>query len=209
MAEDSTRPTRRGRTTEAALQAAARRVIAKKGFLNTTIADIAVEAGKSPASFYNYYDSKEDLLAFWAKDFRNEAAARSRASYDAEAGRREVIVRNVRAHWNTYKERLAEMVGIQQFAMVNDEFADLWQSVCADAIRMIAKSIEKARADGAPEGRNAWLIASAIVSMLNQFCYVWLAQGGEAIEIEFDEEEAIQVLADIWHNAVYCPVADA
>jgi AcrR family transcriptional regulator len=53
-------PTRRGRRTQAAIDAAARTVIARKGILATTIADIAAEAGRSAASFYNYYDSKEE-----------------------------------------------------------------------------------------------------------------------------------------------------
>ena len=52
-------PTLRGRQTQAAIDAAARVVIARKGILATTISDIAAEAGKSTASFYNYYDSKE------------------------------------------------------------------------------------------------------------------------------------------------------
>ena len=54
-------PTLRGRQTQAAIDAAARVVIARKGFLATTISDIAAEAGKSTASFYNYYDSKESM----------------------------------------------------------------------------------------------------------------------------------------------------
>ena len=54
-------PTLRGRQTQAAIDAAARVVFARKGFLATTISDIAAEAGKSTTSFYNYYDSKESM----------------------------------------------------------------------------------------------------------------------------------------------------
>jgi AcrR family transcriptional regulator len=46
-------PTHRGRRTQAAIDNAARAVIARKGILATTIADIAAEAGRSAASFYN------------------------------------------------------------------------------------------------------------------------------------------------------------
>jgi len=55
-------PTGRGRQTHAAIDAAARAVVARKGFLATTIVDIAAEAGKSAASFYNDYDSKESMV---------------------------------------------------------------------------------------------------------------------------------------------------
>jgi Bacterial regulatory proteins, tetR family len=44
-------PTQRRDRTQAAIDAAARTVIARKGILATTIADIAAEAGRSPASF--------------------------------------------------------------------------------------------------------------------------------------------------------------
>ena len=58
-------PTVRGRQTQAAIDSAARAVIARKGILATTISDIAAEAGRSTASFYNYYDSKEAMVHDW------------------------------------------------------------------------------------------------------------------------------------------------
>ena len=65
-------PTDRGRRTPAAIDAAARTVIARKGVLAATIADIAAEAGRSTASFYNYYDSKEAMVREWALRFRDK-----------------------------------------------------------------------------------------------------------------------------------------
>jgi AcrR family transcriptional regulator len=44
-------PTRRGRRTQAAIDAAARTVIARKGILATTIAGIAAEAGRYRAIY--------------------------------------------------------------------------------------------------------------------------------------------------------------
>ena len=70
-------PTQRGRRTQAAIDAAARRVIARKGIFATTIADIAADAGRSAASFYNYYDSKEAMVRQWALRFRDEANHRA------------------------------------------------------------------------------------------------------------------------------------
>ena len=64
-------PTHRGRRTQAAIDMAARTVIARKGILATTIADITAEAGRSAASFYNYYDSKEAMVRQWALRFRD------------------------------------------------------------------------------------------------------------------------------------------
>ena len=68
---------------------------------------------------------------------------------------------------------------------------------------MIGDNIRRAQRDGYCPGADPLLLASAIVAMLNQFAYVWLAQGGEAIEMDFDDERAIETLADIWYRAVY------
>ena len=168
-----------------------------------TIADITSEAKRSTASFYNYFDSKEDLLEGWAEDFRREARDRATASYRSGISHRDLIVASVRAHWETYKQHLAEMVGVSQFAMVNEEFAERWRGLRAEAIESIAVGVERAQAEGYCQGANARLVASAIVAMLNQFSYTWLAEGGEGIDIDFDEEQAIKTLADIWYYAIY------
>ncbi len=47
----------RGRRTQAAIDQAARTAFARKGIPATTVAGIAAEAGRSAASFDNYYDS--------------------------------------------------------------------------------------------------------------------------------------------------------
>ena len=50
-------------------------VFARDGYLNAKISDIAAEAGRSPASFYNYYDTKADLLIALAEEFHAEATS--------------------------------------------------------------------------------------------------------------------------------------
>ena len=55
-------PTLRGRQTQAAIDAAARAVIARKGILATTISDIAAEAGIADGTVYLYFKSKDEIL---------------------------------------------------------------------------------------------------------------------------------------------------
>ena len=116
-------PTHRGRRTQAAIDAAARTVIARKGILATTIADIAAEAGRSAASFYNYYDSKEAMVRQWALRFRDEANERALSVTQHGLSNRERAHQAAAAHWHTYRNRLAEMISVSQLAMVNDDFA--------------------------------------------------------------------------------------
>lgn len=197
----ATRPTRRGRATLEAIDAAARKVIAEKGFLKMTVSDIVKEAGKSPASFYNYYDSKEALLEHWAREFQIEARARLEAA-ERGAGKdpRERVGIAARAHWETYRAHLAEMVGVFQLAMINDDFARVWDELCAEAEGGITHAVEVAQGRGYCPGVDPQLTARAIVSMLNMFCYENLANGRAA---DVDDEACIATLADAWFHAIY------
>ena len=68
-------PTNRGRQTRAAIDTAARTVIARKGILATTIADIATEAGRSTSSFYTVATPKMLSSASWRCGSATRAAS--------------------------------------------------------------------------------------------------------------------------------------
>ena len=62
----------KGRQTRDAIEQAARKLFAERGFHGTTLADITSAAGKSPAVFYRYFADKEDLLAALAASFLHD-----------------------------------------------------------------------------------------------------------------------------------------
>ena len=191
-------PTHRGRRTQAAIDMAARTVIARKGILATTIADIAAEAGRSPASFYNYYDSKEAMVRQWALRFRDEANQRALTVTRHGLSHRERAYEAAAAHWHTYRNRLAEMISVSQLAMVNDDFAQYWAEMCAIPISFITETVRRAQAEGYCPGDDPQLIAEAIVAMFNQFCYIQLSGSRPA-----DDEACIKTLANIYYRAIY------
>ena len=141
-------PTLRGRQTQAAIDAAARSVIARKGILATTISDIAAEAGKSTASFYNYYDSKEAMVREWALRFRDEARERSRAAAEPGLSNWERSYKAVAAHWHTYRHQLAEIISVSQLAMVNEDFAEYWNDICSLPTALITHMVKHAQQQG-------------------------------------------------------------
>lgn len=196
------RPTVRGRDTQARLEQAAREVIARKGFFKTTITDITSAAKRSPASFYHYFESKEDLLASLAEDFRSSAKSRAVQALHPGQDLREIIEESVRAHWETYRDHLGVMVGVFQLAMINDEFAQRWRDMCADAIDWVAQTVRMAQRKGYGTDADPELVGSAIVAMLNHFTYVWLVAGGDVAGRELDDEAAIKTLTDTWYRSV-------
>ena len=195
-------PTLRGRQTRAAIDASARAVIARKGILATTISDIAAEAGKSTASFYNYYDSKEAMVREWAVRFRDEARERSRAAAEPGMTNWERSYEAAAAHWNTYRNRLAEIISVSQLAMINDDFAEYWADICSLPIGLITQMVKQAQRHGfCARGDDPHLVAVAMVSMLNQFCYTQRA--GEAAADAVADDACITALANIFYRTIY------
>jgi AcrR family transcriptional regulator len=193
-------PTLRGRKTQAAIDAAARAVIARKGILATTISDIAAEAGRSTASFYNYYDSKEAMVREWALRFRDEARGRARAAAEPELTNRERAHRAAAAHWNTYRHRLAEIISVSQLAMVSDDFAQYWAEICELPISLVTAMVKQAQQQGFCVDDDPHLVATALVSMLNQFCYVQLSGDGAR---KADDDACIATLANVFYRTIY------
>jgi AcrR family transcriptional regulator len=193
-------PTLRGRQTQAAIDAAARAVIARKGILATTISDIAAEAGRSTASFYNYYDSKEAMVREWALRFRDEARDRAQAATEPELTNRERAYRAAAAHWNTYRHRLAEIISVSQLAMVSDDFAQYWADICELPISLVTAMVKQAQQQGFCVDDDPHLVAVALVSMLNQFCYVQLSGDGAR---KADDDACITTLANVFYRTIY------
>ena len=203
-----TQPTQRGRMTQAAMDAAARNVIARKGVLATTVADIASEAGKSTASFYNYYDSKEAMVREWALRFRDEANKRAEAVTRHGLSDRERVNEAAAAHWYTYRDRLAEMISVSQLAMVNADFAEYWSELCSIPINFITDMVVRAQSDGYCPDDDPRMVAVAIVAMLNQFCYLQLAEGSAQSPKDIDERACITTLSNIFYRAIFSKETD-
>lgn len=193
----------KGVRTAASFQEAARRRFAADGYLATKVEDIAREADKSPASFYNYFDSKADVLAAIARDVHEDNRRLISVPYREGQSDRDAVTEAITIFWTNYRDRLGALSGVFQASMIDPEFLEQWRAIRADAIAFIARGVRKAQAQGYCPGVEPELTASALSSMIEHFCYVWLAQGGDAIGVEFDEAGAIASLVNIWYHAIY------
>ncbi len=194
-------PTVRGRQTQAAIDAAARAVIARKGFLATTVSDIAAEAGRSAASFYNYYDSKESMVREWVQRFLADAKASVRAADKPDLTNRERAHLAAATYWYTYRQKLPEIISVSQLAMVNEDFATYWTDLSALPTALIADMVRRAQQDGYCAGDDPKLTALALVSMLSQFCYYQFSGDGRADAV--DDEACITTLANVFYRTIY------
>ncbi|MFR9750128.1 TetR/AcrR family transcriptional regulator [Nocardia sp. 004] len=191
----------KGQRTEAALLNAAREVFTDKGYFNTKISDITGVAGRSTASFYNYYENKEQLLEALLGAFSTEVLEQSLAAKTGDP--LDGIRGAVRAYWTSYKKYLPEMIGVFQMAMLDEGFARRWRANRAAGIRAVLTGLHSAERINPPIGLELDVLASTLVSMLEGFCWTWLAMGGDPDVDPPDDETAIETLATVWYRAVY------
>src|ERR1700739_4291870 len=173
------KPTPKGRRADGAFKEAARLVFARDGYLNAKISEIAAEAGRSAASFYNYYDTKADLLIALAEEFHAEATSLAMLPFRAGLARPEALREAVAGFWRTYAKRRGELIGIFEAAVFEGRFRDRWLELRVEAISRIAGEVRAAQAQGYCPGVDPVMTASALSAMLEHFCYIWLGQGRE------------------------------
>ena len=141
-------PTARGRQTQAAIDAAARAVVARKGHPgddgrghrrgSRAVDGVVLQllriqrsdgAGNGPCAFRMKPDS---------------APHGHRARTDRPGARHQAVA----AHWNTYRNRRAEMISVSQLATVNADFARYWAELCAVPLSFITGMVMRAQAQG-------------------------------------------------------------
>lgn len=178
-------------------------MFARDGYINARLVDIADEAGKSMASFYNYYESKEAILVDIASDFDTELQALVAEPFRRGLPEQDALREAITGFWRHYQRRLPEVVGIFHASMVDPDFAERWRDIRSNGIRTIAHGIRRAQAAGFAVGLDPLVAASALSSMIEHFCYVWLAQGGDAVDADVGEDIAVDTLWSLWSHAIY------
>ena len=194
-----TQPTQRGRMTQAAIDAAARAVIARKGILATTVSDIATEGRQVDRVLLQLLRLQGVDGPRMGAALPDEANERAKAVTRHGISDRERVHEAAAAHWYTYRHRLAEMISVSQLAMVNADFAQYWSELCSIPISFITDMVRRAQADGHCVDDDPHLLAQAIVAMLNQFCYLQLAEDSA----EPDDDACIATLSNIFYRAIF------
>src|SRR5207248_3484924 len=161
--------------TEAALKAAARRVFARKGYLNTKITDITAEAGRAAGSFYNHFASKEELLESLLADLGASGDEAALADGHLSDFSDPAAVRyHVETYWAFYKEHAPTMQALRQAAMVNDAFARTMASFGAAQASDLTGHLELVTAAGLRLPARVELSIAMMFQLIDNFAQMWL-----------------------------------
>jgi AcrR family transcriptional regulator len=195
--------TAKGRQTRAAIEQAARKLFAERGFHGTTLADITSAAGKSAAVFYRYFADKEDLLAALAESFLRDIVTPSGLSVDLPNSPDDdaFFTAVVTGYWNMFKQNIGIMIAVAQLAATQPRFAAVQNEFRRFGMDIVAASVLRAQEHGYSTDLNPEHIAAAIALLFENFTTVFV--GPSVLGVEISDEDAIATLSTVWKKTLY------
>lgn len=188
----------KGQRTRARLLQAARKVFERSGsYADTTVQDLVKAAGVSHGTFYTYFANKEALFGQLAAQVVDEMYVEATSTY-----RGTDPVERIRASNHqfvaSYRKHAAMMTIIEQAASLHAQFRALRRELRDRFVRRIAVNIERMIVRGvADPDLDPVLTAHLLVSMTDNFSYVWFVLGEDVAE-----HEAMAALDRVWMNAL-------
>jgi AcrR family transcriptional regulator len=199
--------TAKGHQTRAAIEQAARKLFAERGFHGATLADITSAAGKSAAVFYRYFADKEDLLAALAESFLHDVVTPSGLSLhlpDSPADDDAFFTSVVTGYWNMFKQNIGIMIAVAQLAATQQRFATVQNEFRRFGMDIVAASVRRAQQRGCASDLNPEHIAAAIALLFENFTTVFVAPSGAgSLGVEISDEDAIATLSTVWKKTLY------
>jgi AcrR family transcriptional regulator len=165
---------RRRTRARAALRDAARAVLERKGYVQTTLRDIMDESDITHPTFYKYFASKEDVLADLIDGLIDELVATGAAFGFAQAKRgsgAEPSVRGrvrlgMRAVLEVARKNRQLLIVVRQAIHANELHERRWQRLRSRAIEVVERDLAWARAAGLVRCDDLGVIAIAMVATI-------------------------------------------
>jgi AcrR family transcriptional regulator len=183
--------------TRVRLLAAARRAFADLGYGPARVEDIVARAGVGHGTFYAYFKNKRAALA--ALIHENAATLVELAGQPWRPGDVRASLVEVLGGLSDLYDRDADLIGLWTEASLQDpELGRVLDEVRRQFVSRIARTIERAAAQGLIRPVDPWTAATALAAMAEQTMFL------RAVRKEpLDRDRTVETLADLWYHALY------
>ena len=188
-----------GARTRERLLDAAREAFADRGYAATRVDDITQRAGTSHGAFYLYFANKQDIMEALA----DQTSARMFALADKLEGigpgeeGYEHLRRWIAEFVDIY-ERDSAVVSAWIQAADETRFVALGREVLQKFAGRIAQVIQESVHAEQRHPINPGIAATALVAMIERFCFFWIVYGGP-----FPRDGSVETLTSIWYQAIF------
>lgn len=189
-----------GEKTRRKLLEAAQQVFRDRGYHAARVDDITEQAGSSHGAFYLYFANKHEILealAIETSEQMYDLAWKLEGIEGGEAGY-EHLRKWVGEFIDRYREHAPVLNAWVQAEPENPRFDKLGREVLGKIAGEIAHVVHQAVESGSRHPISPPVAATALVAMLERFCYFWLVRGAE-----FDRGQVIDTMATIWYEAIF------
>jgi AcrR family transcriptional regulator len=170
----------------------------RDGFEQARVADIVAEAGLAHGSFYTYFSSKRALFEDVAEDVRRQVLDAVQPTGSVLASPIEALADSNRRYLEVYRRNGTVYSIMEHLARSDSTFRAGALQRRVDHVNRVAHSIRRWQARGIADPTvDPRATAGALVSMMNNFAFWWIAGGDE-----YDEQTAVDALNSIWIRAV-------
>jgi AcrR family transcriptional regulator len=190
--------TARGEKTRRRLIDAAARVFARQGFLETKITDITTEAGSANGSFYNYFESKEEIFREVIRRVNEQMGESLDKRLGPESTPQQRIEHATRQYVQAYQQQALLVTLLEQVSSFTPEFKEIRLETRRKYRARTERAIRRWQAEGiVDQTLPPRYAAEALASMVSNFCYMWLA-----MDDDYDEDLVVYTLSRMWVNAL-------
>lgn len=184
----------KGAATRNALLHAAREIIARDGYANAKISDIAALAGKSVGVFYTYFVDKSELFTALVGDFYLQVTELAPPKGEFEHHTAAAVKATVAAFWVAYRRNHAELAGLIEVAYSDPKLLAVWRKIRAEGQRRLAFRIRRQQEAGRCSGVDPELTASALLGLLEFACFNWQSRQIDFPGRDVSDDRAIDTL---------------
>jgi AcrR family transcriptional regulator len=177
---------------------AARGVFESKGYLDTSVQDIAKRARVAYGTFYTYFASKEEIFDEVIKDLIADFQAVARSEPRTGNDPASLIERANRGYFHAYRQNAKMMAILEQVSTFSPRLSEVRREARQFWVARSQRAITSwQRAGLVPSDIDAYYAASALGSMVDRSAYVWFVLGEP-----FEEERAVEQLTTLYLRAL-------
>jgi AcrR family transcriptional regulator len=164
---DQPTSTVKSRRRRAGLLVAARQAFEERGYVDTSVSDIIRIAGGSRASFYSYFNSKDDALSVLVNELIDDLFAAATQPVEPGATPFENLETTIRQFMYAYRDRAPLLLILDQATTVNDAFLDMRLAIRARFAESLESTlIERHRRRPDPDDLDPRITAIALGGMV-------------------------------------------